>query len=629
MKPIRRLMTICAFLVVCHFTAHGQGAPACPCTQEGGAPCIERIDPPNWWTGFPDPMLLVRGTNLKQASFAVTGTGVNLTRTQVSHNGHWAFLWLDTKSASPQTLQIAASNDRGRAHTEFVLAERSRDPQAHAGFSSKDAMYLIMTDRFADAAAAPDPPTDDRTAPRGWHGGDFAGIESHLGYLKKLGITALWTTPVVSNGAMPESYHGYAATDLYAVDSHFGTISDYRHLSDALHARGMKLVVDLAPNHIGVEHPWVHDPPASDWFHGTLEHHLAAQHDFYRLTDPHAPRQAWQAITDGWFTDAMPDLNQENPLVAQYLIQNALWWVETANIDGIRLDTFPYVDRTFWHDYHTALHSVYPHLTTVGEIFHRDPQVTSFFAGGVTRNGIDTGLDTPFDFPLFFTLRDVLAHDKPMTELADVLRQDALYPHPERLVTFIGNHDTTRFITEAGGSVPRLKLALALILTLRGMPLIYSGDEIGMPGGKDPDDRRDFPGGFAGDLHNAFKQAGRTAEEQETFQWTSGLLAYRANHAELETGIQQNMFADADAFAFVRSANSNGCAPDRSTQRLLIVANKSTQGKVVELSTEDSALAGCTNFAVVPATPGNQPELSKGNLRIEEPPDSITVYEVR
>ena len=339
-----------------------------------------------------------------------------------------------------------------------------------------------MTDRFANGNRVDIRAGDNRPAARGWHGGDFAGIEQHLDYLRELGVTALWTTPVVSNGAMPESYHGYAATDLYAVDAHFGSLDDYRHLSDALHARGMKLIIDLVPNHIGVQHPWVLDPPAPGWFHGTLEDHRAARHNFYELVDPHAPRQAWSDITTGWFTDAMPDLNQENPLVSRYLIQNALWWVETASLDGIRLDTFPYVDRAFWQAFNTTLHSVYPHLTTIGEIYHRDPEVTSFFAGGVAHGGIDTGLDTPFDFPVYFALRETIAHGGPMTELTKVLRQDALYPHPERLVPFIGNHDTTRFFTEASGSVPKVKLALGLLLTLRGMPQIYSGDEIGMAG---------------------------------------------------------------------------------------------------------------------------------------------------
>lgn len=629
MKPLKRLISASVCLFVCCIAWSAQAAPVCTSAQGAQAPCIGRIDPPNWWSDFPDPMLLIHGENLKSARLKVSGQSVKIDRTQMSDNGHWAFLWLETKSAVPQILQIVASNAHGEAHSNFALADRSRRKCAHAGFSSKDVMYEIMTDRFADGDAASDPPGDDRAAPRGWHGGDFNGIARRLDYLKQLGMTTLWTTPVASNGAMPESYHGYAATDLYAVDSHFGSLADYRHLSDALHARGMKLVIDLAPNHIGVEHPWVHDPPAPDWFHGTLEHHLAAEHDFYKLVDPHAPRQASRAITDGWFTDGMPDLNQANPLVSEYLIENALWWVETADLDGIRLDTFPYVDRAFWRDFHAQLHSVYPHLTTVGEIFHRDPKVTSFFAGGATHNGIDTGLDTPFDFPLYFTLRDVLLSGKPMTELDDVLRHDSLYPHPERLVTFIGNHDTTRFITEAGGSGAKLKLALGLILTLRGMPMIYSGDEIGMPGGKDPDDRRDFPGGFIGDSRNAFTQAGRTAEEEEIFRWTTGLVAYRASHSELETGIEQNLFADADAFAFVRAAIGSDCVADHSRERVLIVVNNGPQNKAIELPVNDTALAGCTIFDGAVMTPGSQPVVRDGKLHIDEAPESMTVYAVR
>lgn len=594
-----------------------------------GKPRIDKIDPPGWWAQFPSPMLLVHGEGLRDAKFSVTGSGVTLERTQAAENGHWVFLWLDTKSASPQTLTITAIRNAGEAHWSYILAERSHDLHAHRGFSSADALYLIMTDRFCDGLSANDPPGDDRVAPRAWHGGDFAGIERHLDYLQQLGVTAVWTTPVASNGAMPESYHGYAATDLYAVDSHFGTLAEYRRLSDALHARGMKLVIDLVPNHIGVEHPWVTDPPAPDWLHGTLEHHRAAQHDFYQLIDPHAPYSAWRDVTGGWFADNMPDLNQENPLVSRYLIQNALWWVETANLDGVRLDTFPYVSRSFWHKFHAELHSVYPNLTTVGEIFRRDAEVTSFFAGGVVRNGIDTGLDTPFDFPLYFALRDVLAHNKPMTELTDVLRQDTLYPHPERLVTFIGNHDTTRFFTEASGSKAKLKLALGLVLTLRGLPQIYSGDEIGMPGGADPDDRRDFPGGFAGDSRNAFTHAGRTPAEDEIFRWASGLLAYRAAHAELQTGIEQNLYSDADGFAFVRGMDSAGCIANGATERLLMVVNKAPQSKTLELPVEETALEGCMQFHPASEAPGEKPQLSNGKLRIEEAAESMTVFSVK
>jgi glycosidase len=592
-------------------------------------PVIDKIDPPGWFAGLPDPMLLVHGVGLSGARFAVNGAGVMLNRTQVSENGHWAFLWLKTASAAPQTLRVTAANEQGEAKHNFELAARSSDAAAHSGFSPTDVMYLIMTDRFARGNSVKAPGGDDRAVVRGWHGGDFAGIEQHLDYLHELGVTTLWTTPVASNGTMPDSYHGYAATDLYATDAHFGSLAEYRHLSDALHARGMKLVIDLVPNHLGVQHPWVLDPPAPEWFHGTLQAHRLTEHNFYELVDPHAPQAAWSAITTGWFTDGMPDLNQENPLVASYLIQNALWWVETANLDGIRLDTYPYVGRAFWHDFHAALHTAYPHVTAVGEVFNGDPEVTSFFAGGAAHRGIDTGLDTPFDFPVYFALRDVFAHDKPMTKLADVLRQDALYPHPERLVTFIGNHDTTRFITETGGSAARLKLALGVLATLRGMPQLYSGDEIGMKGGEDPDNRHDFPGGFTGDTRSAFTKAGRTAAEEEIFAWSSGVLKLRSSYPELQTGIEQNLFADADDFAFVRASSGEGCAADHSSERMLIVVNKAKKSKALDLPVGETALAGCTEFralapaAVVTAT------VNAGKLHIEEPAESMSIIAVR
>ncbi|HEV2133515.1 MAG TPA: alpha-amylase family glycosyl hydrolase [Terracidiphilus sp.] len=607
----------------------GFGQTARPCAETTGAPCIDKIDPPNWWVGMPDPMLLVHGSGLRGAHFTLRGTGVAIQRTQVSTNGHWAFLWLATAHAASQTLEISV----GSAHAAYTLAEPSRDPHAHAGFSAKDVMYLIMPDRFSRGSTAPYPPGDDRSAPRGWHGGDLAGIEQHLDYLKHLGVTTVWTTPVASNAGMNESYHGYAATDLYAVDPHLGTLADYKRLSDALHARGMKLVIDLVPNHIGSKHPWVADPPAPDWLHGTVAHHSALAYEFYDLLDPHSPPAAWRNNTDGWFSDYMPDLNQENPLVSRYLIQNALWWVETANLDGIRLDTFPYVSRAFWHDFHAALHTAFPHLTTVGEVYHRDPEVTSFFAGGEARDGadgdIDTGLDTPFDYPLCFALRDVLTQGKPMTELTGILRQDALYPHPERLVTFIGNHDLPRVLTEAKGSVPMLKLGVGLLATLRGMPELYTGDEIGMTGGPDPDNRHDFPGGFPGDAQNAFIAAGRTPTQEDIFRWTSGLLAYRAARNELKAGIEQNLYADADSFAFVRGADAAGCDAHGRSERLLVVVNKSGQSQSLELPVSNTALAGCTSFAAAPITPGEQPQLSNGKLRIEEPAESMTIYAVR
>ena len=528
-------------------------------------PVIQSIDPPDWFVQLPDPMLLIHGSGFKHGQFTVHSQGVVIARSQISINGDWAFLWLKTSAAQPQTMRIFATNAAGAASVSWQLKPRTESSLAHRGFTPADAIYLVMTDRFADGNPGNDHPPSaaansfDPSKPRAWHGGDFAGIEKNIPYLKSLNVTALWTTPIADNSPMPDSYHGYAATNLYAVDPHFGTLADYRHLSASLHAAGIKLILDLVPNHIGVLHPWVSDPPAPDWLHGSVAHHTLSGGDFSIVIDPHAAPAQKQRFTDGWFVDAMPDLNQQNPLVAQYLIQNALWWVETAQIDAIRLDTFPYVGLAFWHDFHAALHHAYPNLTTVGEVFNGNPVVTSYFAGGQEREGIDTGLDTPFDFPIYFAVRDVLAHNKPMNDLESVLKQDSLYPHPERLMHFFGNHDTTRFYTEAGGSITRLKEAIGLMATLRGTPELYSGDEIAMPGGTDPDNRRDFPGGFSDSQPSAFNAASRTPDQQSTFEWTAALLAARKAHPALQGAPQQDLFADAGAFVFLRTQDLSGC----------------------------------------------------------------------
>lgn len=626
-KLLRGLLAFAVSLVA--VAAQAQLSTACATGQTDTKPCIDKIDPPGWWATLPDPMLLVHGTNLHGATLTVSGKDVTVERTESSANGHWAFLWLNTAKAEAQTLTICAENVRGATRAPFALAARKHEPGAHGGFSSADVLYLIMPDRFADGDTANDPQPGERALVRGWHGGDLKGIEQHIDYLHELGVTAVWLTPVLSNAGMNESYHGYAATDLYAIDPHFGAVADYQRLAQELHARGIKLLFDEVPNHIGVHHAWVADPPAPEWLHGTRNHHPHFNSDFYTLVDPHAPRAAWQDVTQGWFTDDMPDLNQENPLVKQYLIENAIWWVETADLDGLRIDTFPYVGRAFWHDFHAALHGVYPRLTTVGEILHSDAEVTSYFAGGHAHEGIDTGLDTPFDFPTYFTLKDVIAHDKPMTELAKVMRQDSLYPHPERLTPLIGNHDTERFLHAANGSTSKLKLALGLLLTLRGMPQLYSGDEIAMAGGDDPDNRRDFPGGFPGDAQNAFTAAGRTPEQQSMFVWTAGLTALRGTHAALREGLQQDLEATEDTFAFVRAEHDAGCDANTTQDRLLVVVNKAMQSKTVKLGTDATALAGCMEFRRLKPTTGGEAAFRDGSLQIDVPAQSMAVYVVR
>jgi glycosidase len=581
-------------LMFCWLIACGTvlGQKGCVDTSNA-APCIDKIDPPNWWAKMPSPMLLIHGNHLSGARVTAIGHGVKAVKTQISENGHYAFVWLNTTSVAPQRISLRVTTDSGTANAPFDLQARKPAEAGFRGFSSSDVMYLILTDRFADGDPSNDPTVSEREKARGWHGGDFRGIEQHLDYLKQLGVTTVWTTPVYSNVGGAQAYHGYSATDMYATDPHFGSLADYQHLAQAIHAQGMKIVLDTVPNHVGTAHPWAKDPPTPDWFHGTLEHHGKAKTEFRSLPDPHAPWRDQHDVTEGWFANVLPDLNQENPLVKQYLIQNAVWWVETAGLDGLRLDTFPYVGRAFWQDFHAELHTLYPHLTTVGEVFNSDPTITSFFAGGTAHAGIDTGLDTPFDFPIYFTLRSVLTQNKPMSALDDILRQDRLYPHPERLVTFLGNHDTARFLHAPGTTTADLKIGFALLATLRGMPQIYSGDEIAMNGGDDPDDRHDFPGGFSGDSASAFAASERTQEQADVFDWLSSLLRLRATQPALLTGLQQNLFSDDTAFVFLRAAElSSGCSVN-GPARILVAINHADHPREITISTQMTAMEGC------------------------------------
>jgi neopullulanase len=588
-----------------------QPANSCAASQSP-APCVDKIDPPNWWIDLPSPMLLLHGDRLTGAKFSVSGDGVSLTKSEISANGHYAFLWLATAKAHAESLQIHITIQSGSVTIPFSLDRRTQ--AAHAGFAPTDVMYLVMTDRFADGDPSNDPQPSERDLPRGWHGGDFRGIQQHLDYLHDLGVTTLWTTPVYDNAGGKQAYHGYSATDLYGTDPHFGTLADLRSLSDALHSRGMKLVLDTVPNHVGAAHPWAVDPPTPDWFHGTRADHHPVSDQFQWVIDSHATPAERAAVTEGWFANVLPDLNQENPLVRQYLIQNVIWWIETAGADGLRYDTFPYVGRAFWQSLNSELKTLYPHLTTVGEVFNGNPVITSFFAGGVTREGIDTGLTTPFDFPTFFALRHSLVTNptagngasatgpsRPdgMIGLEGILGQDWLYPHPEHLVLFLGNHDTERFLSQPGATVPDLKLAFALLATLRGMPQVYSGDEIAMRGGPDPDNRHDFPGGFPGDAQNAFTAAGRTPEQSDVHDWVASLFRFRHDHPVLATGLQQDLFVDPTALVFVRTHNLElGCSAN-SGERDAIAVNNSDQPRDITLNLDRTALEGCTTFTVV------------------------------
>jgi neopullulanase len=603
------------------------------------APVVTKVEPPNWWVGLtPDLMVLVSGHALQATKVVCNLPDVVVGRTEATQGGDYLFVWL---KFGPQlrsgTAVCRATTPSGEASFELPIAARQPTAQRFHGLSSDDVIYLIMPDRFANGDPTNDEPAEfagshDRTKPRAWHGGDLKGIRDRASYLKELGVTTLWLTPVVKNGAT-QDYHGYGAVDLYAVDPHLGSLDDYKGLASDLRKQRMKLFFDAVPNHVGPNHPWVAKPPLPDWFHGSAEKHLdsyspikssfygqsseaPANNDrFEALADPYATPAMRRNITDGWFFGILPDLNTENPVVVKYLLQNSIWWIESAGLDGLRVDTFPYVSRSFWQQWHAGLRRIYPNLTTIGEVFHPDPVVTSFFAGGKKGwDGIDTGLSTVFDFPFFFAIRDVLLRGAPAGRIANILRQDELYPHPDWLIPFFANHDVPRLVSEPGSSPEKLLTAFTLTLTLRGIPQLYYGDEIGMTGGGDPDNRHDFPGGWPGDARNAFTKAGRTPEQERIFTAVQKLLKLRGEHAALRTGKLFHLFSDNGSYVCLRQTDD---------ERLVIVFNNEKAQRILDVSLANTP-AG--NAQSVHALYGEAFVTANGKeLRITAPAQSVSI----
>jgi glycosidase len=631
------------FLVLCAagFACGGSALLARPQqTDKEPGPAITKVEPPSWWVGLtPDVLLLLSGHDLEATHVACNLPTLRVSRTQSTAGGNYLFVWLKIAAdAKSGTAVCRITAPKGATSFELPLAARAPTLGKFQGLSPDDVMYLIMPDRFANGDPTNDEPAEapgshDRSKPRAYHGGDLRGIQNHLPYLKDLGVAVLWLTPIVKNGAA-QDYHGYGAVDLYAVDPHLGALKDYQDLVAAAHKQGMKIFFDAVPNHVGPKHPWVANPPLPDWFHGTLQHHIdsfsplkgnfygkasgqpVANDPFELLIDPHAPVRMKRNITDGWFFGILPDMNTENPIVEQYLLQNSIWWAETSGLDGFRVDTFPYIGRKFWANWHTGLRRIYPYLTTLGEVFYPDPSVTSFFVGGVRRyDSIDSGLSTVFDFPMYFALRDVLLRGAPVGRIADVLRHDALYAHPEMLVPFFANHDVPRFASAEGSSPAKLKLAFGIALTLRGIPEIYYGDEIGMTGGGDPDNRRDFPGGWIGDKNDAFAESGRTREQQEIFSYVQSLLRIRREHAALRTGRLWHLASDDSAYVFFRESEE---------ERVVVAFNNADQPRELRIALGDTP---AQEAAAIELLFGDaKAELFKGELRITMPPQSISMF---
>ena len=599
-------------------------------------PSVIKVEPPSWWAGHTiNPVrLLVRGKNLGGARVRPTSPATQTSEVFVNRNGTYLFVNVRiSPAARPGSYPLTLVTPQGSATIPFTI-EAPLNPRTHfQGITSDDVVYLIMPDRFADGDQLNNTPTGapsaatDRKNPRAYHGGDLRGVISHLPYLKDLGVTALWLTPWYDNWNglnncdkpwCPNTYyHGYHAIDYYGVEDHFGNMATLRELIEKAHELGLKVIQDQVANHVGSQHPWVKDPPLDDWFHGTLAEHSRNQFKNSVLLSPHSNQDEFRNTLDGWFSDDLPDVNQEEPEVARYEIQNALWWVGATGIDAIRQDTIQYVPRSFIRDLSNALHSQYPKMWMVGEVFERDAAQTAFFIGGHTGwDGIDTKLDSVFDFPLWNTSLLAFTNKLPMRALRDQLKYDALYPAPLKITTLANNHDTPRFMSLDGATLEGAMMHIAFTLSVRGIPQLYYGEEIAMEGKDDPDNRRDFPGGFAGDSRDAFQSNGRTRDEERMWEWTRDWIKLRREHSSLRDGRLIDLFYDDDSYVFVRQNRS---------ESVIIAINRSKKEKKVTIPARAVAWKDGTELAVLIGATGSATVIS-GQVTLSIPAKTAVAY---
>ncbi|MCX6151975.1 MAG: alpha-amylase family glycosyl hydrolase [Ignavibacteriales bacterium] len=506
---------------------------------------VTKIEPPNWWTGMKNNkiQLMVYGENLENISADFGSADLKVTKVNKAENSNYTFIDVEIlEDASPAIYKLVLKNDKEKQEFDFPILQRKNSSDSFQGFSPKDVIYLIMPDRFSDGDTTNNYIKEmvDGYKPNsgiGRHGGDIKGIINHLDYIKELGFTALWVTPLVENNT-GISYHGYAPTDHYNIDKRFGTNELYKNLVEEAHKKGLKIILDHINNHIGITHPWMKNLPFKDWINGSVDDHHNTPHYNQSLFDVNSDKYVWDYSNTGWFVREMPDLNQRNPFLAKYLIQNTIWWIESTGLDGVREDTYPYSDQKFLSEWAQTILEEYPTLNIVGEVWIGDPAFRApFQKGSYFPKEFDSNLPSVTDFGLQEAIKDVFANGKSIKLIYELLAKDVLYANPNNLVTFLDNHDIERLIFSAKGDVKNFKLALTLLLTTRGIPQILYGTEIGLMGGPDHGSlRADFPGGFPKDKHTAFTKEGRSEKENEIYNFCKQLLAIRKTHQALTDG---------------------------------------------------------------------------------------------
>jgi len=531
---------------------------------------IERVEPAFWWVGMKNTQLqlLVHGTSICNRQVIIQYPGIKILRVNRVCSPNYLFVTLEInlKTKAGKFDILFKMPDKPDLTFIYELKNRRQGSALREGFSSADVIYLLMPDRFANGDPTNDnvdslPDKADRLKGNGRHGGDIKGIQDHLDYIKELGATAVWCTPLLENNYDKASYHGYAISDYYKIDPRFGSNKHYVDFVEASHQKGLKVIMDMVSNHCGIWAWWMNDLPTEDWIH-QWPTYTQTNFKFNTLKDIHASNIDKKLFIDGWFDKTMPDMNQQNPYFWTYFIQNSIWWVEYSNLDGIRMDTYQYNDRDAMSTWAKAITDEYPHFNIVGETGMKStPDIAFWQKDAVNVMKYNSQLPTVMDFILQTSLSTCFnEHAKPwedqgMNRIYNTITDDYVYANLNNLLVFFENHDTQRFNYLTKGDSNKFKMAMSFLMTTRGTPQIYYGSEIGMTGNKDKGDgdiRRDFPGGWPGDSINAFTAKGRTPIQNEYFNFVTKLLNWRKDKAVIHTGLLTQYVPENDVYVFFR-----------------------------------------------------------------------------
>lgn len=565
---------------------------------------IQRVEPLNWWVGMENPtlQLVVYGPQIGKSEVQVDNKGIELLRVNRTENPNYLFLDVKiTAAAQPGWSTFTFSQGKKKLTYRYELKKRDQRVKAQ-GVTSEDLIYLIMPDRFANGNKVNDQVKGmldmsmNRDSMYLRHGGDLEGVISKLDYLQDLGVTSVWMTPVLTNDMPLASYHGYANTETYHVDPRFGSNDTYVQLGEQLHKRRMKLIFDVVPNHIGSYHWTVKDKPMADWLNEWPEYTQTSYKD-QTVFDPYASAADKKKMVKGWFVPTMPDMNQQNPYVQNYLTQSHIWWIETAAIDGFRIDTYPYNDLDFMGKWTDRIQKEYPNFTFFGETWVHGVANQAYFLGGKrVGQAVDSKLMGVTDFQLNYAIGDALNQKSEWTaganKLYTTLASDYQYPQPQQNVIFLDNHDKDRFFSVVGENVQKYKSAMAWLLTTRGIPQLYYGAEILMKNFSNPDGllREDFQGGFAGDKKDKFTVAGRTEAEQEMWSFVRTLANYRKQHPVLQSGKTMQYVPEDGVYVYFRYNDQ---------QTVMVMMNCNDQEKEVKLDRFAERNAKATGYVDV------------------------------